>query len=73
MGGENLFGGAANGTPRNWFTVAVANAIEVVVPITIPEARVACGGRSEALTIEMANNATTTLYKIAIDVCGVKI
>lgn len=44
LGGENLSGGeAANGIPRNLFTVAVADGIEVVVPTTGPESITAVG------------------------------
>lgn len=41
VGGENLTGDAAKGTPRNLFTVAVAEGKEVVVPIRTPDATVA--------------------------------
>lgn len=68
MGGENLSGGAANGMPKNWLTVAVADGIEVVVPITMPDARVTSGRKCVALTTKMADNATAILYGVNIAV-----
>jgi hypothetical protein len=51
--------------PKNWLTVAVADAIEVVVPITMPDTKVA-SGRQSAATIQVADKAAVILYIIAI-------
>jgi hypothetical protein len=66
IGGENLSGGAANGTPRNWLTVAVAKAMEVVVPINTPDARVTSGRLCVALTMPMAERTAMVLFIINI-------
>jgi hypothetical protein len=72
--GENLLGGAANGIPRNLLTVAVADAMVVVVPTTIPEARVTLG-RQLSVATQTTNNASVTIYvsDIIAEVEGVRL
>ena len=62
VGGENLWGGEeAKGIPRNLLTVAVAEGMDVVVPMMTPEAIVASAGQSTALArLERARSPAQT-------------
>ena len=60
-GGENLSGGeAANGMPRNLFTVAVADGNVVVVPINGPEPTTTVGRENDNDTKQDKRNKEAT-------------
>lgn len=43
LGGENLSGGCANGTPRNWFIAPIALGKSVAFPMIAPDSTVTVG------------------------------
>lgn len=64
LGGENRSGGeAANGIPRNLFTVAVADGIEVVVPTTNPESMTAVGSENDGNTKYESKRAAVKILR----------
>lgn len=67
-GGENLSGGeAANGMPRNLFTVAVADGNVVVVPTNGPESMTTVGRENDSDTKQdKINKQATKILGLAI-------
>lgn len=75
LGGENLSGGeAANGIPRNLFTVAVADGIEVIVPTTKPESITTVGRENDrGMKKQKSNRVFARIIRRPMVTAGVEI